>query len=189
MVHLAARRSDVIVAPCTDMAERITRVLPSLRSRVVVRMHPVSADSVPALPRDQAILCPVLFSPYRRMVGRITEWLAAIDKHGDPSVRLRVTADHAEVPADLARNPRIELVGRLDLSQLRRLWALSRAIYFPTSVESFGYPLAEARVNGQPVMPSTLHKTGRSPARRFAASPLAIRTRCDRRPSLPSRRT
>ena len=156
VVHLAARRSDVIVAPCTDMAERITRVLPSVRSRVVMRMHPVSAeisvDSAPAVPRDQVILCPVLFYPKKRMVGRIAEWLAAIDKHVDPSVRLLVTADHAEVPADLARNPRIELVGRLDLIRLRRLWALSRAIYCPTNVESFGYPLAEARVNGQPVI-------------------------------------
>jgi glycosyltransferase involved in cell wall biosynthesis len=152
VVHLAARRSDVIIAPCTDMAERITRVVPSLRSRVVVRMHPVSADTVPALPRDHVILCPVLFSPYKRMAGRIAEWLTATDKHFDPAVRLLVTAGRAEVPADLARNPRIKLVGRLDLRDLRQLWACSRAVYFPTSVESFGYPLAEARVNGQPVI-------------------------------------
>lgn len=152
VVHLAARRSDVIVAPCTSMAERIIRVLPSLHSRVVVRMHPVSADSVPPSPRDQVVLCPVLFSPYKRMVGRIMEWLAAVDEYVAPSVRLLVTADQTEVPANLAHNPRIELVGRLDLDTLRELWGVSRAIYFPTSVESFGYPLAEARVNGQPVI-------------------------------------
>jgi hypothetical protein len=152
VVHLAARRSDVIVVPCTDMAERITRTLPSLRSRIVVRMHPVSADSVPRSPRDQVILCPVLFSPYKRMTERISEWLAASDKHIDPSIRLIVTANSAEVPADLARHPRIDLVGRLSLNDLREMWARSSAIYFPTSVESFGYPLAEARVNGQPVI-------------------------------------
>ena len=32
------------------------------------------------------------------------------------------------------------------------MWARSRAIYFPTDLESFGYPLAEARVSGQPVI-------------------------------------
>ncbi len=63
VVHLAARRSDVLIAPSTRMAERITRILPILRSRVVVRLHPVSADSIPSLPRDPVILCPVLFSP------------------------------------------------------------------------------------------------------------------------------
>lgn len=152
VVHLAARRSDVIIAPCTDMAERITRVLPALSSRVTVRLHPVSAEPIPVLPRDQVILCPVLFSPYKRMVDRITEWLTAADEHVDPSVRLIVTAYHSEVPADMVRNPRIDLVGRLDVNDLSRLWARSRAIYFPTSVESFGYPLAEARVNGQPVI-------------------------------------
>ena len=30
--------------------------------------------------------------------------------------------------------------------------ARSRAIYFPTGLESFGYPLAEARVSGQPAI-------------------------------------
>ena len=35
---------------------------------------------------------------------------------------------------------------------MRELWARSRVIYFPTEIESFGYPLAEARVHGQPVI-------------------------------------
>ena len=152
VVHLAARRSDVLIAPCTGMAERITRVLPGLSDRVVVRMHPVSADSIPASPQERIILCPVLFSPYKRMVARIMEWLTANDEHIDPSVRLMITADDSEVPPDLAAHSRVELVGRLVLDELSRLWSRSQAIYFPTSVESFGYPLAEARVNGQPVI-------------------------------------
>ena len=44
------------------------------------------------------------------------------------------------------------MVGRLDHHALRELWARSQAIYFPTEIESFGYPLAEARVHGQPVI-------------------------------------
>jgi glycosyltransferase involved in cell wall biosynthesis len=152
VVHLAARRADMLVVPSTGMAKRVTRVLPSLASRVAVRAHPVSADSSTALPRDPIVLCPVLFSPYKDMPKGLTELLAALDSVADESVRLCVTADHGEVPSDLAHHPRIDLVGKLDHRDLRQLWARSRAIYFPPGIESFGYPLAEARVNGQPVI-------------------------------------
>jgi len=152
IVHLAARRSDVLVVPSTAMADRVTKLLPSLASRVVVRHHPVSADSVPQLTPEAAILCPVLFSPYKGMAQRLAELLAALDDVAEPEVRLRVTAHISELPAALAHHRRIELVGQLDHHDLRQLWARSRAIYFPPGIESFGYPLAEARVNGQLVI-------------------------------------
>jgi Glycosyl transferases group 1 len=152
VVRLAARRSDVLVTPCTAMVERVTRILPRLRGRMVVRPHPVSADSIPDLPRDPVILCPVLFAPYKQMAERLAELLAIISACSDPSVRLRVTADHAELPLDLGSHPRMELVGRLSHIDLRQMWGRSRAIYFPTGIESFGYPLAEARASGRPVI-------------------------------------
>jgi glycosyltransferase involved in cell wall biosynthesis len=152
IVRMAARRSHVLVTPSAAMAERVSRVLPNLRSRIIPRLNPVSADSIPLMPREPVILCPVLFAPYKHMIARLTELLAAIDDYGDPSVRLIVTAEEAEVTADLMRHPRIELVGRIPHSELRQLWARSRAIFFPSGIESFGFPLAEARVNGQPVI-------------------------------------
>lgn len=152
VVRLAARRADVLVVPSAAMADRITQVLPCVRNRIVVRPHPVSADSVPHLPRDPAILCPVMFAPYKRMPERLTELLAAIEECADTSVWVRVTADHADLPRSLACHPHIELVGRLDQHDLRQFWGRSRAIYFPTGLESFGYPLAEARVSGRPVI-------------------------------------
>lgn len=151
-VRLAARRSDVLVAPSTNMAERVARVLPSVRSRVVVRMHPASADSIPRRPREAGILCPVLFEPYKQMADRLAELLDAIDHDVDPSVRVLVTAERAEVPTSLANNPRIRLVGRLDHLDLCKLSAGSSVIYYPTALESFGYPLADARVSGHPVV-------------------------------------
>ena len=151
-VRFAARRSDVLIAPSSAMAERVARGLPVLRSRLVVRPHPVSPGSIPPLPRDPAILCPVLFAPYKQMAQRLAELLAALDEHRDPTLRLRVTADKREVPATVARHPRVDLVGRRDHRELRLLQARSRALYFPTGLESFGYPLAEARVSGQPVI-------------------------------------
>jgi glycosyltransferase involved in cell wall biosynthesis len=152
VVRLSARRADVLVVPCTAMAERVTRIIPGVRDRIVVRPHPVSATSVIPRRRDPVILCPVLFSHYKKMDERLAELLAALDEHADPAVIVQVTADPAELSPHLAADPRIEFLGRLDQHQLRRAWARSRAIYFPTSLESFGYPLAEARVSGQPVI-------------------------------------
>src|SRR5207244_3120007 len=95
---------------------------------------------------------PVIFAPYKEMAERIDDWLAAVDGSFDDAVRLAVTASADEVPAALAAHPRLHLVGRLSLQRTRRLWARCRAVYFPTGLESFGCPLAEARVTGWPVI-------------------------------------
>ncbi len=152
VVHLAARHSDVIVAPSTAMAERIAIVRPELRDRLVVRLHPVSVPPIPRMPDGPVILCPVLFYSYKRMTQRVTELLAAVEDIEDPSVRVQLTAHAAEVPKAVACHPQVELVGHLPYSKVREMQARSRAIYFPTGVESFGYPLAEARVSGQPII-------------------------------------
>ena len=152
MVHLAARRSDVIVAPCTAMAERIATVRPELSSRVIIRLHPVSVARRPTEPDNPVILCPVLFASYKEMPRRLTELLAAVEDLADPSVRVQVTAHAAELPAAVARHPQVELVGRISHGELEKLQQHSHAIYFPTGLESFGYPLAEARASGQPVI-------------------------------------
>jgi hypothetical protein len=144
IVHRAARRSDVLVAPCTAMAERITAVLPDVADRLVVRMHPVSAVAT-ARPRGGSlILCPVLFAAYKHMADRIGEWLAAVDDVLDDSVRLIVTASPAEVCASLAVSPRVHFVGRRTVDDMRDLWQRSRAVYFPTGLE--------ARASGVPVI-------------------------------------
>jgi glycosyltransferase involved in cell wall biosynthesis len=152
VVRLAAARADVLVVPCTAMAERVSRTLPAARDRITVRAHPVSALPVPTRARDSSILCPVLFAPYKRMDERITELLAAVDNGGDRDVRVRVTTSPQELPAHLASHPRIEFLGRVGGDELQGAWARSHAIYFPTGLESFGYPLAEGRASGHPVI-------------------------------------
>jgi glycosyltransferase involved in cell wall biosynthesis len=94
----------------------------------------------------------VLFAPYKRMAERLADWLAAVGDTLDDSVRLLITANPAEVPPSVAASPRLHFVGRLSLDQVQALWARATAVYYPTSVESFGYPLAEAQVNGLPVI-------------------------------------
>jgi glycosyltransferase involved in cell wall biosynthesis len=152
VVRLAARRADMLVVPSAAMAGRVNQVMPGAHSRLAVRPHPVSADPVPRQHRDPAILCPVLFAPYKRMDERLDELLAAVAGHGDSSVRIRLTAVPADLPPRLAHDPRIELLGSVGPRELRDIRARSQAIYFPTGIESFGYPLAEARVSGQPVI-------------------------------------
>ena len=152
VVHSAARRSDVLIAPCTAMAERVATALPDTAGRLIVRMHPVSATVAGRRPGGSLILCPVLFAPYKQMADRLGEWLDAVDHALDESVRMIVTASPGDVPPRLALSSRFHFVGRLGTDTMGRLWSRSRAAYFPTALESFGIALAEARVNGQPVI-------------------------------------
>lgn len=152
VVRWATARAEVLVTPTAAMADRVTRVLPGLRDRIIVRPHPVSVDLLPDVPEEQVILCPVLASPYKDMAARITAWLSATEGRLDPDLRLVVTGDPAEYSPSLAHHPRIQFAGRLNHYDLRQFWARCRAVYFPTSVESFGYPLAEARAYGKPVI-------------------------------------
>jgi glycosyltransferase involved in cell wall biosynthesis len=152
VVRRAALRSDLLVAPCTAMAERVAAVLPAVAGRLVVRMHPVSAAAPARPPEPSMIFCPVLFAPYKHMPDRIAEWLAAADRALDDQVRLVVTASPAEVPASLAASPRLHLVGRLTVARARDMRERCQAVYYPTGLESFGCPLAEARAVGRPVI-------------------------------------
>lgn len=153
VVRFAARRSDVLIAPCSAMAERVSTILPDVQKRLVVRMHPVSANPIKHRHSEALVLCPIIFEAYKHMEDRLYEWISAVEEGGiDPELRLLVTATASELPASIAHSNRIELVGRMDHVKLCRLWARSRAIYFPPGLESFGFPLAEARANGQPVI-------------------------------------
>ena len=152
VVHCAARRSDVLIAPSTAMAGRITATLPDVGDRVVVRMHPVSANPVARQRDGSLVLCPVLFAPYKHMADRLAEWLDAVDHALCDRVRMLVTASPSDVPPALATSPRLHFVGRVGHEDVLRLWARCRAAYFPTGLESFGCPLAEARVSGLPVI-------------------------------------
>lgn len=171
VVHLAARRSDVIVASCTAMAERIAAVRPELSSRVIVRLHPVSVAGRLAGSGDPVILCPVLFASYKEMPRRLTELLAAVADLADPSVRVQVTAYAAELPAAVARHAQVEPVGRLAHGELQKLYQHSRAIYFPTGLESFGYPAAT---------PSWPSRPGPWAPASLRPSPAKTRWRCRR---------
>lgn len=150
-VRLAAHRSDVLVVPSTAMAERVATIAPGLRARIVVRAHPVSAEPA-RLTGERVIICPVVFEPYKPMAERLGALLRVLGELGEDPVRVLVTADRTELPEELACHPRVQLIGRLPHNRLNEWRTRSRAVFFPTELESFGYPLAEARVSGQPVI-------------------------------------
>ena len=177
VVRLAAARSDVLIAPCTAMADRIAASMPSVQDRLIVRMHPISAQ--PLLPPAEGtlILCPIIFEEYKHMPAWLLEWLAAVDAHLCDA-RMIVTANRAEVPADLSDHPRIKLIGRQTCDDLLRLWGRSRAVFFPTGLESFGFPLAEARAYGRPVIARD------TPQNKEIAGPALCGFSPDDRPSL-----
>ncbi len=90
----------------------------------------------------------MLFAPYKRMTERLCELLATLGGRDGPPVPVRITASPDDLPPSLAAEPWLEFLGRISYDEIRAVWARSRAIYFPDrGLESFGYPLAEARVS------------------------------------------
>lgn len=154
VVRLAARRADLLVVPSSSMASRVAHWLPGAKSRTVVWPHPVSARQGLGEREAGLVVCPVLFAPYKRMdhwLGLLAQAAEAVRREG-MHVRVCVTATHDELTAAGVMTSGLEALGRLDVAEMERLLARAQAIYYPTTVESFGYPLAEARVNGQPVV-------------------------------------
>lgn len=158
VVRACARRADVIVVPTTLMAEQVQRVLPSLASRIAVRPHPLSRPPLgPAETRDpQGFLCPVLFEPFKAMGRRlrsVNEAARKVTEQTGQDVTVTVTATDDEARAEgLGQCGQLRFVGRLAPDQLAPLQRAHAALLYPTKVESFGYPLAEARLAGLPVV-------------------------------------
>ncbi|MCM3924896.1 glycosyltransferase [Frankia sp. AiPs1] len=157
VVRLLARRADVVVVPASSMADRVLTALPGLADRLVVRPHPLSPP--PARPGERirgAILCPVLFASFKPMgrLLRLADTAAAMvtEQTGEP-LSIVVTATGAEAREQgLADCPSLRFVGRLTPTALRGHQRRAGALLYPTTAESFGYPLAEARLAGVPVI-------------------------------------
>ncbi|WP_433392424.1 glycosyltransferase [Micromonospora sp. KLBMP9576] len=151
VVRNLLHRADVIAVPCSAMAARVADRVPAVRDRLLVLANPVSPVG-PRLPVDGvSILVPVVPSPFKNVVAELRVLLAALDRRRHPA-RIRMTAHPHELPDDLARHPRLDLLGQLPHHELAEHWRRASAVFFPCELESFGYPLAEARVYGLPVL-------------------------------------
>lgn len=151
VVRQLSRRADLIVVPSSAMAERVCRRLPGVHDRVRVRAHPVTAYG-PRLPAQEPfILVPVLPAPYKNLAVEMRRLLTALALTGRFTT-VRVSAGPDDLPPAVALHPLVTLLGVLPPRQLGELWRQAAAVFFPSSLESFGYPLAEARVHGIPVL-------------------------------------
>lgn len=152
VVRAMAKRADLVVVPCHAMGDRVLSFLPALHDRVVARPHPVAPRPWAGTAATEAeLLVPILNAPYKRLPWHLENIIEACGS-SDLIERIYVTADAADFPNPIAADPRIVFVGRLRSDELDSYWRRCRAVYFPTQLESFGYPLAEARANGRRVV-------------------------------------
>lgn len=170
VIRALAHRANRIVVPCTAMGERVVEHCPKLADRIEVRMHPVSprgwADMTPDTvgPGDlrvatesrsaseaigkRIILTPIVPQTYKRLGHHVPALLQATE--GTDAV-VAVTASPGQIP-EADGHPRYLPIGVMPAEDLARWWGRATAIFFPPTLESFGYALAEARCGGRPVI-------------------------------------
>jgi glycosyltransferase involved in cell wall biosynthesis len=170
VVWAAMRRADHIFVPSTSMAERVLRIMPAARDRVVVAFNPVTPPDPHLLrvrsderrERDAGagtvdFLCPIIITPHKLMARRLRAGLGALDilagppHHIDATITVTGRADLIEDPA-VAHHPRLRLVREHPATTVIDMMIRCDAIFFPAELESFGYPMAEGRMMGVPVV-------------------------------------
>lgn len=158
VVRASLVRAHRIVVPSGAMARRVIARMPSLADRLEVMHHPVSV-SLPHRSKavSGSIICPILDAPYKDLGRRIADAIRALDGLGgakdNAELQFSVTLDVDEARAHgLESRPWLRLLGRLSTENLREELARSQVVYYPTTLESFGYPLAEAYVRRVPVV-------------------------------------
>jgi hypothetical protein len=120
-------------------------------------------------------LVPVVPGPYKNLFPQLRLLVNTLEQLGHEA-RIRVTASVRQLPGDLAAHTRIEPIGIIPHDRLACLWRTAWAAFFPCTLEAFGYPLAEARGYGIPVLAPASHQ-----ARELAGA--ALRGYDPRRPT------
>jgi glycosyltransferase involved in cell wall biosynthesis len=159
IVRAALRRADRIVVPSASMADRVTAFSPNVAHRLEILHNPVRPldhCSANGSPIEGRILCPVVDGPHKRLgvwLGEAIAALLCVVRSRKRPVQLEVTLDASQARRQgLPEHPWVSYLGLLSSTEMRRRQRTARTIFYPADVESFGYPLAEARVNRQPVV-------------------------------------
>lgn len=156
VVRLMLRRADRIVVPSSAMRERVLGHCPWTGDRIEVLPHPLSPLPVSgdSCTRGPIVVCPVLDAPYKQLGKHLSQLLLALSSDtglADLKVVATSTAEELE-GMGLPPSARLVPAGRLPTAAMTELLEGATALFFPTDLESFGYPLAEARVNRVPVL-------------------------------------
>lgn len=158
VVRAAMRRADRIVVPTTTMGQRVVAHCPWAEDRLAVLPHPLTplANRRRRRPRSRppVLLCPVLNAPYKDLGSALRDLQRATARDSYFSgLELRVTCEEHELERlGVDQSGRIIPLGRLSSDRMTGELLDADVIFFPMQIESFGYPLAEARVNRIPVV-------------------------------------
>lgn len=157
VIRFLAHRADKIIVPCTAMAERVIEHSPKLEKRIKVKFHPVSPlgwSGVTPDREEKIILVPVVPQSYKRLDKHVPAILKASEGTG---AIVAVTASSGDIP-EADGHPQYRPINRMAAEDLAVWWGRATAIFFPPTLESFGYALAEARCGGRPVIAPGTHQ-------------------------------
>lgn len=149
IIRAGARFADRIVVPSSEMHRRVLEVMPSIKGRIDVRFLPLTKPAWAGAKPDERpiILLPQAPQPYKPLdfhIGRLVKAL----KVANLEATIVCTSTPEELPQSTSI-PNVKLIGRLSHEELDRWYGRAQAVYFPTTFESFGYPVAEARAGGR----------------------------------------
>lgn len=153
VVRALTNFSDILIAPCTRMAEQVKRTSPNVSEKLRIKFHPVS---MPSWAGERAegrteILVPIIPQPYKNLDTHVQQLLRATENLYRGQVRIVVPADPESIPT-VRSHPRVKFIGHQTSEALEGWWKRAQAVFFPVEFEAFGYALAEGRVYGRSVI-------------------------------------
>ncbi|MDO5728664.1 MAG: glycosyltransferase [Actinomycetaceae bacterium] len=149
IIRAGALRADRIIVPTTEMLKRVSRALPSTQNRIEVKALPLSPPAwIGTEPKEETvILLPQTPQRYKPLAFHVQRLHDAIELVGKDATII-CTCNPEELPK-VALLPRVTCIGRQTHEQMDAWYGRAQAVYFPTTYESFGYPVAEARAGGR----------------------------------------
>lgn len=157
LVRHTVGRASRVVTPSPGMRTRVLEVMPQLEDRLIARFHPLTIPdlsataSTPAAAGTRYALMTGLPSVHKDLLTPARRIVSVLRRHA-PDVRLAMTCN----PVELGWNDdQILFLGQLGLNDILAHTRDCEFAFLPTTVESFGYPLAEARSLGVPIVVPT----------------------------------
>ena len=150
----AAQSADRIIAVSEFTASQVESLLGIPRTQIRVVHHGISPRVIPALPRENAVLCVGAIQKRKNQTGLVKAfcalppdwWLILAGSEGYDSAGTR-----GAIEASPARD-RIKVTGYLSPTELSSWYAKARIFAFPSLDEGFGLPVLEAMAAGIPVI-------------------------------------
>jgi glycosyltransferase involved in cell wall biosynthesis len=186
LIKFFARNATTFLVQSLSMAEGLKRLVGSDVDVQVVPFHstPIERTETAANPaHDTDFIYTSTGDPHKNHRGLIDAWIRLAQERLRPSLTVTVSGqDYPALAAWIAEQTRqhglnVTNIGFVPPLELLNYYARSRALIFPSTCESFGRPLMEAKELGLPVLASELDyvRDLLDPAQTFdPASPLSI---------------